>query len=503
MKAKIIHIIAAIVLIFGFCVNASAEENSLEANGLSGYEVAFLDMINEARKNPLAVASSMGMDPDQILADFPELYDILTEGLPPLTFNENLHEAARVHTEDMLEEGYYAHDSLDGRTYDDRIRDVGYLPLLTGESLGLSGFSNFIDPAESVRTMFERMFRDQLDPAGGEQMNILDSELTHVGIAMGAGTLNLGGYTFNAYIITCDFGRSVEVAGMQLFQLINQARSRPLDVAASLGMDPEQVLSDLPELHDILTEGLPPLTFNLQLYTAARAHAEDMFKEEYYGHDSPDGRTYEDRIREAGYDPLASGESIGLQCLGSDFIGEPDDNLVDHLVSLMFRKIFACELAPDGDEERNILDPVLREVGISIITGTSSKLGGICGDNLLMMVADFGLSSTEQPHGIEGVVYSDLNQDNLYSPGEGIGRVSVSVEGLSDDDTSRRVDLYTNEAGGFSLPAVPGEYRISVVVDDHEMTRDIEVGEEENSVVMFSVCCGSEEADPSEIGQTE
>lgn len=485
MKAKIIHIIAVIVLMLGTCVSASAE-----GNGPSGVEVAFLDMINEARENPLAMAGSMGMDPDQILKDFPELEDILTEGLPPLTFNNNLYEAARAHTEDMLEEGYYAYDSLDGRTYEDRIQEAGYAPVATGESLGLSGFSNFIDPAESARTMFESMLRDQLDPASGEQRNILNPELAHVGIALGAGTLNLNGYTFNAYIVTCDFGLSVEKAGIQLFQLINQARSRPLDVAASLGMDPEQVLADFPELYDILTEGLPPLTFSPQLYAAAGDHAEEIFENGCYSHDSLDGRTYDDRIREAGYNPLAAGEYMSIQCLGSDFIDQ-----MDRLVSMMFRMIFVGELKLDGAEERNILDPVLKEVGVSVIAGTSSELGGICGDNLLLMVTDFGLSSVEQSPGIEGVVYSDLDQDMLYSPGEGIGQVSVSIESLSEDDTSRRFDVYSNEAGGFGLPAVPGEYRISVVVDDHEMIEDIEVGEE-NRAIMFSVCSGSEENDP-------
>jgi len=490
MKTKIIHIIAAIALMLGICGNAAAE-----GNNPSEYEVVFFDMINEARKNPLSTAVSMGLDPDRILLDFPELNKVLAEGLPPLAFNENLYEAASTHTADMFARGYYAYDSLDGRTYEDRIMATGYVPVAVGESLGISGFANFIDPAESARIMFERMFRDQLDPAGGEQRNILDPELTHVGIALGTGTLKLGGYTFNAYIVTCDFGLSVEKAGMQLFQLINQARSRPLEVAASLGMDPEQILADFPELHDILTKGLPPVTFNLQLYTAAGAHARDMLENGYYSHDSLDGRTYDDRIREIGYDPLATGEFLGIQCLGSDFFDEPDGQ-VDHLVSLMFRKIFTGELTPGCAEERNILDPMLKNVGVSVIAGISDELGGICGDNLLLTVADFGLSSTKQAPGIEGVVYFDLDQNMLYSPGEGIDRVFVSVESLSGDDAYHLFNLHTGETGGFRLPTVPpAEYRISVILDGHEMTQFIEVGEENRSIT-FSVCSVSEENEP-------
>ncbi|MEA2015069.1 MAG: CAP domain-containing protein [Thermodesulfobacteriota bacterium] len=498
MKSKAIHIILVFALIFGLCITVSAE-----ANDLSEHELAFLELINEARENPLVVASSMGLSPDRILEDFPDLKDALTEGLPPLTLNKNLYKAACTHTADMLENSDYSHDSLDGRTYEDRITATGYLPKASGESLGLLGFSNFIDPDEAVRAMFEKMFRDELDPSSIEQRNILDPGLKHVGIALGTGTLNFGGYIFNVYMVTCDFGSSVERAGIQLFQLINQARSRPLDVAASLGMDPDQILTDLPELHDILTEGLPPLSFNLQLYRAAGGHVKDMLENGYYSHDSLDGRTYEDRIRESGYDPLYTGESMGLQCLGADLVDETHDD-IDRLISLMFKMIFTRELNPDA-EERNILDPSLREVGISVITGSSTGLGGICGDNLLLMVADFGLSSNEeQTPGIVGVIYSDLDQDMLYSPGEGIDQVAVSVDGLSGpvcmqrtgrDDTSSLFKLYSNEAGGFGLTVGPGEYRISVVIEDHEMTEYIEVGEE-NRAVWFSVPLPAKEPDP-------
>ena len=264
-------------------------------------------------------------------------------------------------------------------------------------------------------------------------------------------------------------------------------------------MDPEQILADLPELQDILTEGLPPLTFNADLYEAARAHAEDMLENGYYVHDSPDGRTYEERIRETGYDPVAVGEAMGLQCMGSDATMEEPETL-DRLVFLMFNKIFVSELQPDA-EERTILDPALKEVGVSSIAGTSSELGGICGDNLFLMVADFGASYAEQTPCIEGVVYSDLDLDTLYTPGEGIDQVAVSVEDLNGDDTSRRFNLYTNEAGGFGLPVVPGQYRISVKADGYETVEDvdIEVGEE-NRMLQFGIKPVPEEADVSEAG---
>ena len=494
MYSRIIHItLLAVGLFLAFSVSPSPAQDVP-----SRHEQDLLQLINQARENPLAVATSLGMDAGQILQDLPELEDILINGIPPLSFNENLYAAAGAHTQDMLENNYYSHTSLDGRTYDDRIVEKGYVPTATGESLGMLAFFNFIQPAKAVELIFENMFRDELDPARTERRNILASDLEEAGIALGTGTLVLSGSACNVYLATCDFGSSVRKLELEFFNLINQARENPLAVAESLGMDPDQIMQDFPELRDILIYGLPPLTFNQNLYAAAGAHSQDMLENGYYSHDSLDGRTYEDRIRESGYDPLYAGESMGLQCLGDDFIDETDDD-IDRLISLMFRlmfrKIFTFELNPDAGE-RNILDPLIREVGISVITGTSSELGGICGDNLLLMVADFGLSSNEdQAPGIVGVVYSDLDQDMLYSTGEGIDQIAVSVEGLSGDGTSCLYNLDSNEAGGFDLPVVPGEYRISVVADGYEMTRHIEVGEE-NRAVWFSVPLPPEEPDP-------
>lgn len=363
------------------------------AEGLpSTQDEALLALINQARQNPLAVAASMGMDPEKILKDLPELEKILREGLPPVTLNGNLSEAARAHTQDMFANGYYSHDSPDGRGYDARIRDGGYPAATTGESLGLLCFANFINPGDAVRLLFEYMFWDELDPLRKEKRNILDPLLKEAGVSVNTGVLSLGGVPWNVYLATCDFGAVISGPEAHLFQLINEARKSPLTVAASLGMDPQQILADFPELRDLLTQGLSPLTFSSGLYKAARAHAEDMLANGYYSHDSLDGRTYMDRIRETGYDPLDAGEHMWLQCLGTDTVDAINDKL-DRIARRIFEMYFTRELRPDSAERRIILNPALKEVGISLITGISSKLGGICGDFVLLMVADFGLRS--------------------------------------------------------------------------------------------------------------
>jgi uncharacterized protein YkwD len=53
-----------------------------------------------------------------------------------------------------------------------------------------------------------------------------------------------------------------------------------------------------------------PLSFNERLRRSARSHAQDMGEQQYFSHDSKDGRSPFDRMREAGYRGCAMGENI-------------------------------------------------------------------------------------------------------------------------------------------------------------------------------------------------
>ena len=92
-----------LLLVFGL-----SNPSPAKAQGPSADETVLLQMINEARKAPLTTATSLGMDPDKILMDFPELEEMLTNGIPPLTFDPNLYNAAFQHNMDMIENDYYS-----------------------------------------------------------------------------------------------------------------------------------------------------------------------------------------------------------------------------------------------------------------------------------------------------------------------------------------------------------------------------------------------------------
>lgn len=377
MKYKSIIISFAACLFFFASVPVIAEDE-----GIPDHDYEFMQLINSARSNPLKTAESMGMDPERILEDLPELKDILTEGLSPLAFNRILYDAAGAHNQDMLLNGYYSSVSLDGRTLYDRVVKKGYLPTAAGESLGMIGFINFIEPGEAVRLVFERMFADELKPGSSGNRNILNPELEEAGISFISGSMIVDGYNYNVYLATCDFGSSpVSAMELRLYELVNEARARPLYMAESLGMDPARVLADLPELADILIQGLPALWPNEKLFNAAAGHTKDMARGQYFTHDSMDGTTFDDRITGAGYEPVLTGEAIGI-------VSFLDVTYPRDAVELIFRKIFADELDPLSDEPRNILNPYLREMGAGFGAGMFEAEGDT--ECYILMTCDFG-----------------------------------------------------------------------------------------------------------------
>ena len=87
-------------------------------------EQAHLERINRARLDPLAEAKRLlGGDLNEGISD-PALQISLTPK-QPLTSNALLHAAARAHSRDMIDQDYFDHLSLDGRTPWERMAAAG------------------------------------------------------------------------------------------------------------------------------------------------------------------------------------------------------------------------------------------------------------------------------------------------------------------------------------------------------------------------------------------
>ena len=114
-------------------------------------------------------------------------------GLRPLCVDPKLTKAARSHSRQMVEKGYFSHNSCDGESVGSRLGRFGYGKSIYGENIA----GGFRAPAEPGPTLERWMDSPR------HRANILDGRFRRVGV--GTYTGNYDGT--NGYIMyTVDFG---------------------------------------------------------------------------------------------------------------------------------------------------------------------------------------------------------------------------------------------------------------------------------------------------------
>jgi len=107
---------------------------------------------------------------------------------------------------------------------------------------------------------------------------------------------------------------------------------------------------------------IAPLTLNPILTAAAETHAADMWKRHYFGHITPEGRTYVDRIRAAGYLVPPANCSCQVRCTC-----EPYFSLGENIAQgqLTVEQVMSDWLNSPPHRE-NMLNPDFTEIGIGL-----------------------------------------------------------------------------------------------------------------------------------------
>lgn len=102
--------------------------------------------------------------------------------------------------------------------------------------------------------------------------------------------------------------------------------------------------------------GLRPLQLNKRLSSAARFHARDMVRRDYFGHDTLGGGTFVDRIRRSGYLHGARSWTVG-------------ENIAWGTRELSTPGAVTEAWMNSAGHRANILNGVFREVGIGVAIG--------------------------------------------------------------------------------------------------------------------------------------
>jgi hypothetical protein len=131
-----------------------------------------------------------------------------------------------------------------------------------------------------------------------------------------------------------------------------------------------------------------------------------------------------------------------------------------------------------------IHNPAFREIGVGVVFGSNQPVPGsqVPGSTAVgpqLVTQEFGTRHGATPL-ITGVAYFDLNGNNFYDIGEGVGGVRVSVSGTA-------TEAVTAQSGGYALP-IPGDGQYSVTFSGpgfSPLSQEVVVTENHNQKLDF------------------
>ncbi len=219
-------------------------------------------------------------------------------------------------------------------------------------------------------------------------------------------------------------------------ELVNRARANPGAEAARLGIDLNQGLS----AGAIADTAKQPLAMNQLLNDSAQAHSDWMLATDTFSHTGANGSSAGDRMKAAGYAFTGSwtwGENISIRWGGSP---AESNALVEGFHDGLFKS---------AGHRTNILSDAFKEVGIGIGFG---EYKGSNGADATQNFARSGGSSF-----LTGVAFDDKDGDRFYDPGEGLGKLAVSIK----SSAGATYATTTWDAGGYQIALPAGDYTVT------------------------------------------
>lgn len=239
-------------------------------------------------------------------------------------------------------------------------------------------------------------------------------------------------------------------------ELINRARANPpaegawlaaltepgvLSAINQFGVDVEQMVSEFQAISPA-----QPLAFNQNLIAAARGHSQLMFQQEEQAHVLSGEQDIGTRIAAAGYDFSSVGENI-FASSDNTIYGHAGFQIDWGSTNINFPNAVTFGMQNPRGHRNSIHNPAFREVGVGIFMGDAYNEATETQIGPQLVTQDFGVQQSAVPL-LTGVVYHDLNSNEFYDLGEGLGGVQVEVTGA---------DFFavTSGSGGYTIP-LPG-----------------------------------------------
>jgi uncharacterized protein YkwD len=207
-----------------------------------------------------------------------------------------------------------------------------------------------------------------------------------------------------------------------------------------------------------IAQNAQPLAFQSQLIQAAELHTQDMFQNQFQGHNSSNNPPA----------PFQPGFSLGQRLTAVGYSGSAGENVFSNSESVTYghagfdvdwgnlNNSGAPFYNPAFDNQgmqnpaghrRNLHNPDFKEIGIGVINGTNGSVGP--------QVVTQDLGNPGSVRYITGVVYEDLNSNHFYDIGEGRSGVRIDVSGSA-------FYALSTASGGYAVPVdADGTYNVT------------------------------------------
>lgn len=365
-----------------------------------------LDIVNEIRLDPLGYAESRGFDRQALLSAHAWLGELIAQGMPQVAADDYL--SARAATQGESPE-----------------QTPWQEPAVSGEVSGSVSFPNFISPGDAVRIFLNYRFERELGTDFTGRRLLLCADLENVGMALYADS-----ESSLSYNITICFGSSDKKANVQMMNMVNQLRADPGHTAIVFSLE---TLAAAPPC--------PPVFRNSSLADVAGQSL------------GLDRAGLASMAAELGYSGQIVEEATLMQPLAKN-----NDNLQ---VLIGFMSLVNQEVSA-GSEKELLLNQQVDELGIFFSLYDMAE-----SDYLQLGMVGGGTAAIDDTESskIYGVVYSDPDFNEFYTPGEGVADRKVSF--FRKDTQEKITTVLTNNAGQFEI-SLPYGLEYTMITGDPE-----------------------------------
>jgi Ca2+-binding RTX toxin-like protein len=178
---------------------------------LTPQEQLMLELINRARMDPEGEARRFGIKLNEGVSNVDK---ISSSSKQVLAGNDLLQEAATSHSEWMIRNDAFSHEEKKGTPgftgvdESDRVKAAGYDFTLVGENISFRASTASLDATKEIIKQHADLFIDANVGGRGHRLNILNEDFQEAGIGQELGDYTQNKDTFNATMVTQNFGRS-------------------------------------------------------------------------------------------------------------------------------------------------------------------------------------------------------------------------------------------------------------------------------------------------------